>query len=52
MLKELPEVDFSSDNELLRIHRGEIKANREKKRLEQRKKRLLENAQKNKTEQN
>ena len=42
MLKELPEMDFSSDSELLRVHRGEIKANREKKRLEQRKKRFLE----------
>ncbi len=39
MLKELPEIDFSGDIELLRAHRNEIKANREKRRLEQRKKR-------------
>ena len=47
MLKELPEMDFSCDSELLRVHRNEIKANREKKRLEQRKKRFLENNKNN-----
>lgn len=35
MIKELPEIDFSSDGELLREHRNEVKKNREKKRLEQ-----------------
>ena len=42
MLKELPEIDFSSDGELLRAHRNEVKKNREQKRLEQRKKRMQE----------
>lgn len=47
MVKELPDLDFSKDTELLRVHRNELKLSREKKRLEKRKKRNLENAQKN-----
>ncbi len=50
MVKELPDLDFSKDTELLRVHRNELKLSREKKRLEKRKKRNMENAQKNKTE--
>ena len=42
IIKEIPEIDFASDGELLRKHRNEVKKNREQKRLEQRKKRLLE----------
>ena len=47
LIKELPELDFSKDTELLRVHRNELKLSREKKRLEKRKKRNLENSQKN-----
>ena len=52
MVKELPEIDFTKDTELLRIHRNELKLSREKKRLEKRKKRNLECAQNTKKEQN
>ena len=48
MIKELPEIDFSSDNELLRAHRNEVKKLREQKRLEQRKKRMQELQEKQK----
>ena len=48
MIKELPEIDFSSDSELLRTHRNEVKKNREQKRLEQRKKRMQELQEKQK----
>ena len=40
IIKELPQIDFSLDNELIKNHRKEIKENREKKRLEKIKKRL------------
>lgn len=52
MIKELPEIDFSSDGELLRVHRNEVKKNREKKRLEQRKQKILEMQNKRKNENN
>ena len=41
LLKELPELDFSNDVELIKEHRSEVKKNREKKRLEKIKQKTL-----------
>ncbi len=46
LIKELPQIEFSSDSELLRAHRNEIKQNKEKKRIEKRRQRYKENAEK------
>ncbi|MBO5925954.1 MAG: hypothetical protein J6Q38_00120 [Clostridia bacterium] len=51
-LKELPELDFSKDGELLRVHRSEIKLSRERKRIEKRKQLMQEKANKKTVEKN